>query len=89
MANLRYTRASEGEVIAWLQKNVREGLDIRKRTEPENEHGPETTDIDIYDSYGDLRATIEYGDEIDFLSTGEVAIFPWDGLRIITVPGRG
>lgn len=88
MTNLRYTRSSEDEVISWLRENVREGLEIRKRTEPENEYGPETTDIDIYDSYGDLRATIEYCDEIDLLGNGEVAIFPWDGSRIITVLGK-
>ena len=86
VTNLRYTRSSAGEVISWLQKNVREGLDVRLRIEPENEYGPETTDIDIYDSYGDLIATIEYCDEIDLLSTGEIAIFPWDGSRIITEP---
>ena len=61
VTNLRYTpRSSAGEVISWLQKNVREGLDVRLRIEPANEYGPETTDIDIYDSYGDLIATIEY-----------------------------
>ena len=61
VTNLRYTpRSSAGEVISWLQKNVREGLEVRLRIEPANEYGPETTDIDIYDSYGDLIATIEY-----------------------------